>query len=68
MDDERAILEFLRANGGQFCDDCLGGRVGLASDDVKIAILTRAGDFFRAYSHCTACRQPKVVTRKRLVA
>ncbi len=68
MDDEQAILEFLNATGGPFCDDCLGRRVGLASDDVKIAILTRAGDFSRVYSRCTACRQAKVVTRKRLVA
>ncbi len=68
VDDERAIHEFLSVNGGPFCDDCLGGRVGLASDDVKIAILTRAGDFSRAYSRCTACHQPRVVTRKRLVA
>ncbi len=68
MDDERAILEFLSATGGPFCDDCLGRRVGLASDDVKSAILTRAGDFSRTYSRCSACRQPRVVTRKRLVA
>ncbi len=68
MDEAAALRTCLGTNAGPFCDDCLCDLLGITADEVKVAIFARAREFVRVYGNCKACRQPKVVTGKRLAA
>jgi hypothetical protein len=72
VEDERLIRGFLVSEAGRFCDDCLGGLLGLPRDGmniaVRLAIRGQGHRFTREYGRCAACGQLCIVTRKHLAA
>src|SRR5262249_41494712 len=63
MDESTTLRQFLWAQGGTWCDECLGRELDLPREDVKIAIFSAASTFARTQGYCTACGRPAAVSR-----
>ena len=68
MDESVAIQEFLAANGGAFCDECMSGTLGTTQDDLKAAIFVESRVFARMLGRCRWCRRSLAVTALRRAA